>query len=100
MKYLVENGSLHCARVEGHLKEGPHGDNQNQGTDHADHRRNGITKPSKTVFPWHTMQQIVGGRLSSIRRRFAPKHRVPCLDPCAAYATLEGGLFLGEEVPS
>lgn len=33
LKYLVENGPRHCARIAGHLKEGPHANDHNQGTD-------------------------------------------------------------------
>jgi transposase-like protein len=29
-------GPPHCARVAGHLKEGPHADDHDQGTDHAE----------------------------------------------------------------
>src|SRR5574339_1238151 len=38
MKYLVENGPLHCVRVAGHLKEGPHADNHDQGVDDTEDR--------------------------------------------------------------
>jgi hypothetical protein len=38
VKYLVENRPLHCARVAGHLQEGPHADDHDQGTDHAEDR--------------------------------------------------------------
>jgi hypothetical protein len=65
VKYLVENGPLHCARVAGHLKEGAHADDHNQGTDNAENRQ--------TLSPHHlafalTVQQA-GMRLRYIKPR-------------------------------
>jgi hypothetical protein len=39
VKYLVENGPLHCARVAGHLKEGPPADHYDQRTDDTEDRQ-------------------------------------------------------------
>jgi hypothetical protein len=39
VKYLVENGPLYCARVAGHLKEGPDADQHNQGIDDTEDRQ-------------------------------------------------------------
>lgn len=99
MKYFVEKGPLYCARDAGHLKVGLHAREYNQGTDDADDRANGITKSSRAVLPLPAMQQIVGVKGSSIGRRSASQCRVPCLDPWAACATLDGFL-LGEVVQS
>ena len=39
LKYLVEHGPLYCARVAGHLKEGPHVDDHKQRTDDTEDPR-------------------------------------------------------------